>query len=61
MQLFCTKDQGNTKNTEVLWPNDGFSREQWSDLTLPKADFPENVSLSKLGTYSTLKDGDEVL
>ena len=62
MQLFYSNNDQNAQNTEVLWSENGFFGDQRSDLTLPKADFPENMLVYvNQASYSSLKDGQEAI
>ena len=62
MQLFYSNNDQNTQATEILWSENGFFSKQRSDLTLSKADFPENTLVYiNQASYSKMKDGDEAI
>ena len=54
---------GETKdsNTEKIWEESGFFKEQRIDLTIPKANFPENtLCYVNQGSVSQVKDGEAI-
>ena len=58
MQMYFAPDSDDSKGREKIWAKDGFFGEQRSDLTLLKADFPENFLVYvNQGTVSTVKGG----
>lgn len=60
MQLFCVGSDDKLQNTEILWSENEFFGNQRSDLTLRKADFPENTLVYiNQGTFSKMKDGED--
>ena len=48
-------------NTEKIWEEPGFFQDQRVDLTIPKANFPENTLVYvNQGTISQMKDGEAI-
>ena len=57
VSLVETKDS----NTEKIWEESGFFKEQRIDLTIPKANFPENtLCYVNQGSVSQVKDGEAI-
>ena len=49
------------KNTEKIWVENGFFKDQRIDLTIPKANFPENtLCYINQGTISPMKEGEAI-
>ena len=45
-----------------MWKESGFFDDHWSDLTIPKANFPENTLVYvNQGTVSVVKGGDQAI
>ena len=56
--LFSLKDDKEVKPTENLWRENGFFKDQRTDLTITKANFPENTLVYiNNGTVSAVKGG----
>ena len=56
-----TKSQTKDSNTEKIWEESGFFKEQKIDLTIPKANFPENtLCYVNQGSVSQVKDGEAI-
>ena len=56
--LFSLKDDKEVKPTETLWRENGFFKDQRTDLTITKANFPENTLVYiNNGTVSAVKGG----
>ena len=56
-----TKSQTKDLNTEKIWEESGFFKEQKIDLTIPKANFPENtLCYVNQGSVSQVKDGEAI-
>ena len=60
MQLMLSLDKENSAiSSEKIWCSNGFFVDQKGDLTIKKANFPENsLVYCNQGTISTLKVGD---
>ena len=60
--MYFASDSDDSKGSKKIWAKDGFFGEQPSDLTLLKADFPENLLVYvNQGTVSTVKCGDQAI
>ena len=42
-QMMISFQDDESKNTEQVWQESGFFDDHRSDLTIPKANFPENI------------------
>ena len=42
-QMMISFQDDEAKNTEHVWQESGFFDDHQSDLTIPKANFPENI------------------
>ena len=60
-QMMVSLGQSKESNTEKIWEEPGFFKDQRVDLTIPKANFPENtlVYVSN-GSISQMKDGEAI-
>ena len=59
--LLSLKDDKEVKQTENLWRENGFFKDQRTDLTITKANFPENTLVYiNSGTVSAVKGGHEI-
>ena len=62
MQLYLSNEKGNLKTTEKLFPQDRYFGDQRSDLTLVKANFPENLLVYvNQASLSSLKNDEEAI
>ena len=62
MQLYVSNDKGSLKTTENFFHQDGYFGNQRSDLTLLKANFPENLlAYVNQSSISTLKNDDKAI
>ena len=53
--------ENKDSNTENIWKKSGFFKDQRIDLTIPKANFPENtLCYINQGTVSQVKDGEAI-
>ena len=60
-QMMVTLGDSKESNTEKIWNGSGFFQDQRVDLTIPKANFPENTLLYvNQGTISQIKDGEAI-
>ena len=60
-QLMVSIGENKESNTENIWKNSGFFKDQRIDLTIPKANFPENtLCYINQGTVSQVKDGEAI-
>ena len=60
-QLLVTLGENKESNTEKIWEKSGFFKEQRIDLTIPKANFPENtLCYVNQGSVSQVKDGEAI-
>ena len=60
-QLLVTLGENRESNTEKIWEESGFFKEQRIDLTIPKANFPENtLCYVNQGSVSQVKDGEAI-
>ena len=60
-QLLVTLGENKESNTEKIWEESGFFKEQRIDLTIPKANFPENtLCYVNQGSVSQVKDGEAI-
>ena len=56
-QMMISRDD-EAKNTEHVWQESGFFDDHQSDLTIPKANFPENTLIYvNQGSVSLFKGG----
>ena len=60
-QMMVSLGESKESNTEKIWEEPGFFKDQRIDLTIPKANFPENtlVYLNQ-GSISQMKDGEAI-
>ena len=59
MQMLMTIENGDSSASEHIWLSNGFFRDQRSDLTISKENFPENTLIfSNQGVITNLKAGD---
>ena len=59
--LFSLKDDKEVKPTETLWRENGFFKDQGTDLTITKANFPETTLVYiNSSTVSAVKGGYEI-
>ena len=62
MKLLFAEDSTVNKSNETLWAKDGFFNEQRSELTLSKANFPENTLIYiNQARISTVKAGEQAI
>ena len=60
-QLMVSIRENKDSNTENIWKKSGFFKDQRIDLTIPKANFPENtLCYVNQGTVSQVKDGEAI-
>ena len=60
-QLMVSIGENKDSNTENIWKKSGFFKDQRIDLTIPKANFPENtLCYINQGTVSQVKDGEAI-
>ena len=60
-QLMVSIGENKDSNTENIWKKSGFFKDQRIDLTIPKANFPENtLCYVNQGTISQVKDGEAI-
>ena len=60
-QLMVSIGENKDSNTENIWKKSGFFKDQRIDLTIPKANFPENtLCYVNQGTVSQVKDGEAI-
>ena len=60
MQMLVSFDDDNSKNCENVWLESGFFGDRRSDLTIPKANFPENtLCYVNQGTVTLVKGGEK--
>ena len=60
-QLMVSIGENKDSNTENIWKKSGFFKDQRIDLTIPKANFPENtLCYMNQGTVSQVKDGEAI-
>ena len=60
-QLMVSIEENKDSNTENIWKKSGFFKDQRIDLTIPKANFPENtLCYVNQGTVSQVKDGEAI-
>ena len=60
-QLMVSIGENKESNTENIWARSGFFKDQRVDLTIPKANFPENtLCYVNQGTISQVKDGEAI-
>ena len=60
-QLMVSIGENKDSNTENIWKKSGFFKDQRIDLTIPKANFPENIlCYVNQGTVSQVKDGEAI-
>ena len=61
-QKLVSFEDDNSKNSENMWLESGFFDDRRSDLTIPKANFPENtLCYVNQGTVSLVKDGEKAV
>ena len=54
-QMMISFQDDEAKNTEHVWQESGFFDDHQSDLTIPKANFPENICETRV--VSLVKGG----
>ena len=60
-QMMVSLGDSKEANTEKIWGDAGFFKDQRIDLTIPKANFPENtLCYVKQGSISQVKDGEAI-
>ena len=60
-QMLVSLGETKDSNTEKIWEESGFFKEQRIDLTIPKANFPENtLCYVNQGSVSQVKDGEAI-
>ena len=60
-QMMVSLGQSKESNTEKIWEEPGFFKNQRVDLTIPKANFPENTLVYvNNGSISQMKDGEAI-
>ena len=60
-QLMVSIGENIESNTENIWKRSGLFKDQRIDLTIPKANFPENtLCYINQGTVSQVKDGEAI-
>ena len=60
-QMLVSLGETKDSNTEKIWEESGFFKEQRIDLTIPKANFPENtLCYVNEGSVSQVKDGEAI-
>ena len=60
-QLMVSIGENKESNTENIWKRSVFFKDQRIDLTIPKANFPENtLCYINQGTVSQVKDGEAI-
>ena len=60
-QMLVSLGETKDSNTEKIWEESGFFKEQRIDLTIPKANFPENtLCYVNQGSVSQVKDGESI-
>ena len=60
-QLMVSIGENKDSNKENIWKKSGFFKDQRIDLTIPKANFPENaLCYVNQGTVSQVKDGEAI-
>ena len=61
-QMLVSFEDDDSKNSENVWLESGFFDDRRSDLTIPKANFPENtLCYVNQGTVSLVKDGEKAV
>ena len=62
MKLLFSEDSTINKSNGALWSKDGFFNDQRSDLTIGKANFPENTLVYvNQARVSTVKAGEQAI
>ena len=60
-QMLVSLGETKDSNTEKMWEESGFFKKQRIDLTIPKANFPENtLCYVNQGSVSQVKDGEAI-
>ena len=60
-QMMVSLGESKESNTEKIWEEPGFFKDQRVDLTIPKANFPENTLVYvNQGSISQMKDGEAI-
>ena len=60
-QMMVSLGDHKESNTEKIWAEPGFFDDQRVDLTIPKANFPENtLAYVNQGSISQMKDGEAI-
>ena len=60
-QMMVSLGESRDSNTEKIWEEPGFFKDQRVDLTIPKANFPENTLVYiNQGSVSQMKDGEAI-
>ena len=60
-QMMVSLGESKESNTEKIWEEPGFFKDQRVDLTIPKANFPENTLVSvNQGSISQMKDEEAI-
>ena len=61
-QMVVSFQDDESKNTEHVWQENGFFDDHRSDLTIPKANFPENTLVYvNQGSVSLVKGGGQAI
>ena len=59
--MMVSLGESRDSNTEKIWEEPGFFKDQRVDLTIPKANFPENTLVYvNQGSVSQMKDGEAI-
>ena len=60
-QMMVSLGESKESNTDKIWEEPGFFKDQRVDLTTPKANFPENTLVYvNQGSISQMKDGEAI-
>ena len=60
-KMMVSLGESRDSNTEKIWEEPGFFKDQRVDLTIPKANFPESTLVYiNQGSISQLKDGEAI-
>ena len=61
-QMMISFQDDEAKNIEYVWHKSGFFDDHWSDLTIPKVNFPENIFVyANQGSVSLVKGGGQAI
>ena len=59
--MMVSLNDAKDSNTKKIWAESGFFNDQRVDLTIPKANFPENALVyANQGSISQMKDGEAI-